>query len=681
MKHQAANVERQTSDANGHPPSGLEARVLWVLTIVLALVGQQVLTPSHDDDLALGLLLFALAALGLLALMGRAERLEPPEKPLPPAAGQRFPRTMWFIVGLALGETFIVLMLLQGRRWDTPCGDAFILWGASIVLLLLGSFAAAEHWPSRREVMGGLSTHRLELLVLIGLTLAGLVLRAAALDTVPATLSGDEGSQGMEALRFLDGRLQNMFVTGWLGVPTMSFLAQATTIRLFGADVFGLRILWAVVGTVTLPILYALTRQLFDRRTALIATAFLAVYHYHIHYSRLGSNQVADALFLTAALAALVWGLHRNSPLAFGLSGVVAGLGMYFYAGARLVPVALIGVLTLVILTTPRLYDPGQPGWRVPWRHLALLALGFLVAAAPMLMLAVQRPDEFNARINMVGIIQSGWLEREPGLTGKPLETILAEQFLKSVLAFNHYWDRVSWYGLRAPLLDLVAGALAVLGLVYALAHWKQRRYAIPALWVGLIIVFGAFLTENPPSSQRLVGAAPALAILVAVGLVRLADLGRDLWSSMRLRPAWWNAALALVIGLLAARNLNLYFVEYIPTHIYGNPNAQAATALGYHLRNHPADRIVYFFGPPRIYFGFGSIGYLAPGAVGVDVHEPLTGPPGFVDPDHDALFVFLPERLSERTWVEQSHPGGTWQVIPDHLGQMMLALYEVPRK
>jgi len=671
-----------------------ESRVLWLLTIGLALAGQYALMPPHDDNLGLGLGLFALAGLGLLGLMGHMEALEPPEPPLSRLAAPRSHPVVWLTAGLALLEAILALLLLRDRQWNTPCWDVFALWLASIVLALLAGLAATPQtrWPAWRKApdwlrpaaITGLRAHWIEVLLVTGIVLVGLAVRVVALDTIPTTLGGDEGSQGMEALRFLDGRLQNMFVTGWLGVPTMSFLLQAMTLRLFGADMAGLRVLWALVGTATLPALYALTRQLFDRRTALIATAFLAAYHYHIHYSRLGSNQIADGLFLTAALATLVWGL-RGSTVAFALSGLIAGLGMYFYAGARLVPIVLVAVLLLMVATARRGWrvppSPGsrpRPDWVTGWEHLALLALGFAVAAAPMLLFAQQHPGDFNARINQVGIIQSGWLAREPGLTGKSLETILAEQFLESTLAFNHYWDRTVWYGLQQPLLSLAPGALAVLGFMYALVHWRERRYAIPVLWVGSVIVFGAFLTENPPSSQRLTGAAPALAILVAVGLVRMADLARAWWNLALRRSGIWHAALALVVCLLAVMSLHLYFVEYTPTHVYGNVNAQAATALGHYLRNHPGNRVVYFFAPPRMYFGFGSIGYLAPTAVGVDVHDPLTGPPTFVNPDLDALFVFLPERLEERRWVESSYPNGTWQTLPDHRGLMMLALYEV---
>jgi hypothetical protein len=465
---------------------------------------------------------------------------------------------------------------------------------------------------------------------------------------------------------------------------------------------------------------------------------------------------------MAGALAALVWGLRRNSIFAFALAGVVAGLAMYFYAGARLVPVFLLVTMAFVVVTGPR-------RWRIPWGGLALLALGFLVTAAPMLMLAVQHPDDFNARLNVVGAFQGGWLAQRAEVTGKPMGLLVLAQLGKAALAFNHYWDYAYWYGLQGPFLDLVPAALAVLGLVYALACWRERRYAIPVLWVALTALLGAALTENPPASQRLVGAAPALAILVAVGLVRLTDLARDLWSRQSVpaqapqRPPFrsrlldfaqrpfarrtldlaqrpfahraldlaqrpfvhraldlarrsyhaiskrvsdfaqrpfvrrardfarrlllflhrrsLNLALALVVCAMAAFSVKLYFVDYTPMCIYGNPNGQATTILAYYLRDHPADRIVYFFGAPRVYYdGFANLPYIAPNETGVDVREPLQGPPNFVDPNHGALFVFVPERLGEHTWVVQSYPGGVWQVLLDHRGQMILSLYGVSK-
>ncbi|NIV32591.1 MAG: hypothetical protein GWN58_25055, partial [Anaerolineae bacterium] len=50
--------------------------------------------------------------------------------------------------------------------------------------------------------------------------------------------------------------------------------------------------------------------------------------------------------------------------------------------------------------------------------HVALLVVAYLTVAGPMLSYAQSHPNEWNARLNQVGIIQSGWLEREPELTG-----------------------------------------------------------------------------------------------------------------------------------------------------------------------------------------------------------------------------------------------------------------------
>ena len=74
-----------------------------------------------------------------------------------------------------------------------------------------------------------------------------------------------------------------------------------------------------------------------------------------------------------------------------------------------------------------------------------------------MLLFAIEHPNDFNARVNQIGIFQSGWLDREMVSSGKTAGTILREQFQKAFLAFNHYPDRVFWYGSRIPLMEFWA--------------------------------------------------------------------------------------------------------------------------------------------------------------------------------------------------------------------------------
>jgi asparagine N-glycosylation enzyme membrane subunit Stt3 len=419
-----------------------------------------------------------------------------------------------------------------------------------------------------------------------------------------------------------------------------------------------------------------------------LAATFLAGYDYHIHYSRLGANNVWDPLFVLLVL----WGVHRGLAAgdqtkqvrAFLLAGMVMGLSVYFYTGARLLP-PLVAIYVAFCWLQNRRAQPSaegsapQTGVRGPGLalNLVLLALAFLVTAGPMLGYAAAHPNEWNARINQVGIVQSGWLEREPEITGKSVPAILAQQFLRSAGAFHAFVDRTVWYGADRPLLGFVAGIFAMLGMAWSLVHWRDRRYFLVLLWFWSVIITGGMLTESPPSSQRLVITIPAVALLVAFGLTATTDL---FWRLLALRRTWQNAALGLLVVGLVAGSVQYYFGVFTPSRRYGSENGQTATMIGYYLRELDEDAEVYLFGAPRIYWSFGTMTFLAPGVQGQDVTEPLAGPPEATDPSRNIAFIFLPERAGELSWVEQAFPHGDLKEFRDARGELRFVTYQVSR-
>jgi hypothetical protein len=306
---------------------------------------------------------------------------------------------------------------------------------------------------------------------------------------------------------------------------------------------------------------------------------------------------------------------------------------------------------------------------------LVMLGLAFLVAAGPILGFALSHPDDWNARINQVGIIQSGWLAREPGLTGKSSQQILVEQFLRAAGAFHVFPDRTVWYGADRPLLGFLAGAFAVLGMAWTGIHWRERRNFLVLLWFWAVIVTGGMLTESPPSSQRLVIAIPAVALLVAIGLeqtVRLA--GRLLGQRGR---QWENLVLGLLVVGLGLGSVHYYFVQFTPQRRYGSANGVTATMLGHYLQGLEGEYKAYFFGPPRMSWTFGTMPFLAPDVQGQDIVEPLSGPPDFSE-GRSAVFLFLPERAGELDQVRRALPGGQLREFLDVRGELRFIAYEV---
>jgi hypothetical protein len=191
------------------------------------------------------------------------------------------------------------------------------------------------------------------------------------------------------------------------------------------------------------------------------------------------------------------------------------------------------------------------------------------------------------------------------------------------------------------------------------------------------VILGGGMLTEGPPASQRLVMAIPAVCVLVVIGLEETIVLGRRLLGG---RPVFEAAALVLIVAALAAGSVRYYFCELMPARTYGSENGETATMMGHYLQGFPPGTRAYLFGAPRIYWGFGTMGFLAPQIEGHDVVEPLTGVPALAaTAGRPTLFIFLPERAAEMRWVQEAHPGGQVREIDDRAGRPRFIVYESP--
>jgi 4-amino-4-deoxy-L-arabinose transferase-like glycosyltransferase len=464
----------------------------------------------------------------------------------------------------------------------------------------------------------------------------------------------------------------NMFATGHLSMPSMYIFWQAAWLKLFGDNMVGLRLPWALVGTLSILGAYLLVRRLFNRGLALVVALLLAGYHYHLHYSRLGLNNIADPFFVVWALCFLVVGWQGNKRWAWALSGVLAGLAFFFYTGGRQVPVILAGVVLWAALTERDFLTRSRAG-------LVALAIGFLVAFGPMALFAVQHPDDFNARVNQIGVIQSGWLEREATILGQSTLQVMADQFRKVFFAFNIYRDRSDFYKPAIPLMDFAPAVLFLLGLVLSVARLVQRphgdaqtaegpdaekpvwRYSVFVIWFFVVIITGGVLTESAPSSQRILSAAVPAIFFVATALWELTLVLAGL---LKLPAVGHLVLVGMLAVVLTAGSLSYYFGDYQRSWVYGSANGEVATRIGHYLRDLGPDWQEYFFGAPRMYADFGSTSFLAKGVRLYDVSPGLASPPKIADPSRKAVFVFLPERAKELTGVQQAYPGGVLEEV-----------------
>lgn len=649
---------------------GAGALILWRYVHLLSSIPRPPIAPFA---------LFGFA--GVMSWIGdkRAPETDHPRSnhsPSPPTetfALRRPWRRAALVAALALGAfaTFSLPRLEEGESHRPQT----IAWLSSLALLTI---AVAPGRSSRKsaEIASGPSKIPLGVILLIT-TIAGLglLLRTAQLGQIPFTLSGDEAAQGLEAIRVVSGVLANPFSTAWRGVPTMSLELTALSLKLFGRSIFALRLPWALIGAATVPLVYWLIGRTFGRVIGFVAAALLAVYHYPIHFSRLGSNQIADAFLTVLGLLALTYAFERSRSIAWTAVGACAGLSLYFYTGARFVPLYLALLVALKFLQNPRKFV-GVHGRAMPWA-----AVAFLLVAGPMLVYASRAPDAFLERPQAAGILQSGWLSREPALRNMPLASVMADQFLRASLAFHYYADRTAWYNLGEPLLDPFFGGLLAVGLVYATlrALFPPRDFRLLALliWWWGVVILGGVMTESPPSSQRLTALAVPACVFIALAMSRFVTLAQ-MWSR-RLPSILIYAA---GVGLFAAASLTTYFSEYTPRRAFGGPYAELATSASSALASanrHPA---LYLVGAPYVFADFPTFRFLAPNVLLQDLNLSLlnASPSDVSFVVRPARFLIVARRLSELSALQRLFPEGTTTMITRPPSNVVIgALFEVP--
>jgi len=571
---------------------------------------------------------------------------------------QAIVRYPWRFSMVFVGAVLILYVTLDANASAVRPSRLLILWFIGLLAVL---FAFAQRPPFRCRYPSP------EAVLILFLTSIAALARFPGLDHFPPVLTGDEAAFGLEALRVLKGTLQNPFGTGWLSHPSLYVYLQAFFVRWLGRTPKALRLSSALISVGTVPLLYLYARQHFGRSVAAMATAFFCCYHFAIHFGRMGLNNIWDPFWALATLICFDRALVHRSPFGYALAGVSAGLAMYFYMGARLVPVLLV-VDALVWLCR----DPRR--WREQRLYLGITFGVMALTALPLLNYFRLHPGTFSARWNWVGIFPSGWVQEQVKLTGKSVAQILLDQFLKSALAFFRYQDPTFFYRPGIPLLQWPAGVLLTLGLVYGSRKRRWLAGWFVVFWLLLVIIFGGVLLENPPASPRYVLAIPPVCILLALGIRGVAQALGNAWS--------WSGftrgcVQLLLITALCVMSLWFYFVRYPKLDRFADRNTRIAHAVGTYLVELDANYRCYFYGAPALYFRHPTLLFLAEGVVGIDV-EPMQLPKAPELATGGIVHVFTPERAMEAEQIRRFWPGGELYRFYDRRGSLLFVVYKL---
>ncbi len=369
--------------------------------------------------------------------------------------------------------------------------------------------------------------------------IAGLTAAAAAIRFVPLGVQSFHHDEVITVMRVIPGSFGHLLheVKVSESNPPLYYVLAWTWAKAFGRDEWGIRSLSALVGTLTVPVGYAIGRQLSGRRVGLVLMALLAFNPMLIWYSQEARSYALLVFFGALSFLFFVRALdtRRGRDLAlWALVSALALLSHYFAFFA----VGIEAVWLAVAL---------RDRWKVVLP--ALAAVGAVGASLLPLIAAQANPDHI------------GWIE----------ESGLGSRFFQTGVSFligetGHVIAEPPRVGYA--ILPAIGVALASLALL-AVGTRRERRGAALGLAVGIGVLAlagaAALAGKDYVVERNLLPALVPLAAVVALGI---------------------GATRARFAGVLVAIALCAYWLAF-DVYVTQTPNLQrpdwrgAASALG----------------------------------------------------------------------------------------------------
>jgi len=198
---------------------------------------------------------------------------------------------------------------------------------------------------------------RIEAGMAAALVLIGVLVRAAALGSIPGGVNQDEAYSAYEAWCLMKDGMDSwgyrlpVYLRAWgSGMNALQSYLMIPFIALFGLKTWVIRLPQLIIACASLPAFYALMRRIAGRRAGLIGLFLLAISPWHVMLSRWGlESNLAPGLMLFGMLF-FVMGVRDSRWFVF--SGLFYGLSLYAYATIWPVVPAMLAMLLLFLVYT-----------------------------------------------------------------------------------------------------------------------------------------------------------------------------------------------------------------------------------------------------------------------------------------------------------------------------------------
>ncbi len=421
-----------------------------------------------------------------------------------------------------------------------------------------------------------------QLVVVLLLTLVAFALRYSGIASNPPSLNWDEASHGYNAFSILKtgkdewGKSFPLIFRAF-GDYKLPLYIYLTTIpvAIFGLNIASTRLISVIAGSLAVPGIYLLFKQLFPKfklkigklslEPALLAAFLLALNPWHFFISRPALEANLSLTLIIFATWALVKASKKSPD--YLLSSILFSLSLHTYNTAR-VFVPLILLMWFVIY---------RPKFKITTKQI----ISAIVLFASLGLVAYQViTGSGTARYSQLAILspsvvyqigQNRLQSQLPSLLARlrfnrPI--YFAQAFFKNYLGYLSlpffYQVKGAQYQFAIPvknLLTLPVHILAVIGFFKAVSSGlksSSKGFKFALSWF-LLAPVAAALTADPPQALRPNPMIPALIILSVIGLHWLITLFKNYsWAQKILLPG-----LLLIITFAFYRYHQTYWQKY----------------------------------------------------------------------------------------------------------------------
>jgi hypothetical protein len=406
--------------------------------------------------------------------------------------------------------------------------------------------SARESGQHDQRHLPGLSLSHFKILLLVFVTILAAFLRLYRIDTVPPGDGHDPALYGVDALAILEGE-RPIFLESNFGREALYSYLVAACFLVLGPGTLAIHVTSAIVGILTVPAVFLAAEALFatdedsllSRYGGLLSALVMAISYWHLNWSRYGVRAILIPLFAALVVYSLWRGFRTGSRWAFAGCGFFLGASMYTYQAARLLPLLVLVGYGAVVKSRRSLTKADA-------LNLGIVVAISMVVFAPLGYYFVAHPGSFGGRVGQAFVLS------QASETAGRAQALL-DQAIRLLLMFGIRGEREAFSTIpQRPLLNPFLALAFCLGIIICLRRLRKPSFLLVIAWLALMSVPGMLAYGS--RAKRTIGALPAVAMLIAIGLLVPCDAIRR---RMRLRAgavpriAYLVATLIVVGGLV----------------------------------------------------------------------------------------------------------------------------------